>query len=223
MGWRGMGAGRALTGSGVSGSSAGQTPAWCSRSPWAGPRRPQRGTGWWPSCHCAPGSRRGWGTWKHRRLVPPEGPLACPEALPQPPAPSPAHPKRSRQSGCSEHTTRSQGDQEPFIEHFSGATILGTTRATREADSLTPAHGELTVLLGRDRARNGEQAEGQHQAKRCPPGKRVVLGRLGATEPFPRLLVRPCLGFSRLPHLRCPIPLSALQLTLVPLAAPLLR
>lgn len=122
----------------------------------------------------------------------------------------PAQPKRRSQGSSSEHTTRSQGSQEAFIEH-----LLGQPLPTRSSHSCWG-----------DKA-GSRETQGQCQAKRSRPAAGGP-GRSGAIEPFPpRRLVGPRFGLSRLPHLHGPVPgsqprLPGLQLTLVP-AAPLRR
>ena len=139
-------------------------------------------------------------TWCHPRIRWPV-PRPCP-------SPQPRHPKRSRQSSRSEHTTGSQEGQELSIEHFPGATELSTTRGRQPHPCPRGAHS----------------LAGERQGKKPGAGRGAAPGQALPTRPGggPQLLVRPCLCLSCLPHLRRPIPLSALQLTLVSPAAPLL-
>ena len=89
--------------------------------------------------------------------MPPEGPMACTEGLPQPRP----HPKRSRQSSCSEHTTRGREGQEPLIEHFPGAPELGTTRGRQPHPCPRGAHSLAGERQGKKPGAGRGAAPGQ--------------------------------------------------------------
>lgn len=203
---------RALTRSGASGSGTGQIPAWCSGgSPWTERWRLQ-------SLRCVPGSGGGRGAGSTGDLMPPEGPRPVRRPCP---APRPARAKGSRQSS-SEHTTRSQGSPEAFTEHLLGQHLMKCCEGAQRAHGPAPAHRGLTLLLGRQEIGKGRGAASDQA---LPAGRQVVLAAQGQSSPFCPRHVRLRLRLSRLPHLRCPLPLSqprlsVLQLTLVP-ATPL--